>query len=163
MTGALLFIAFLIVQRLGELVIAKRNTAKLMERGAKEFAGEHYPFIVAVHTLWVLAIIVLGWDQPILWHWFAVYAVLQVFRIWILSSLGGRWTTRIIIWNEPLVARGPYRFIKHPNYILVIAEIIAAPMVLGLTWVAVVFTVLNAIILAIRIPAENKALATING
>ena len=163
MTGALLFIAFLIVQRLGELVIAKRNTARLMERGAKEYAPEHYPIIVAVHTLWVLAIVALGWDQPILWHWFVIYAVLQLFRVWILTSLGGRWTTRIIIWNEPLVARGPYRFIKHPNYILVIAEIIAAPMVLGLTWVAVVFTVLNAIVLAIRIPAENKALQTIKG
>ena len=163
MTGALLFIAFLIVQRLGELVIAKRNTARLMERGAKEYAPEHYPIIVAVHTLWVLAIVALGWDQPILWSWFVIYAVLQLFRVWILTSLGGRWTTRIIIWNEPLVARGPYRFIKHPNYILVIAEIIAAPMVLGLTWVAVVFTVLNAIVLAIRIPAENKALQTIKG
>jgi len=163
MTGALLFIAFLIIQRLGELVIAKRNTARLIERGAKEYAPEHYPIIVAVHTLWVLAIVVLGWDQPILWSWFVIYVVLQLFRVWILTSLGERWTTRIVIWNKPLVARGPYRFIKHPNYILVIAEIIAAPMVLGLTWVAVVFTVLNAIVLAIRIPAENKALQTIKG
>lgn len=80
------------------------------------------------------------------------------FRVWILASLGTRWTTRIIVLNEPLVARGPYKFLPHPNYMLVVAEIFVAPMVLGLWGVALIFTVLNAIVLTIRIRAENKAL-----
>lgn len=161
MTATFLFIAFLIAQRLSELVIARKNTVCLLARGAKEFAPEHYPLIVAVHSLWIVAIAVLGWDQALNFSWLVVYLVLQGFRIWILSSLGARWTTRIIILNEPLVARGPYKYIKHPNYVLVVAEIIAAPMVLGLFSVAIVFSLLNAIVLYIRIKAENKALATI--
>jgi len=161
MTATFLFIAFLIAQRLSELVIARKNTVRLLARGAKEFAPEHYPLIVAVHSLWIVAIAVLGWDQALNFSWLVVYLVLQGFRIWILSSLGARWTTRIIILNEPLVARGPYKYIKHPNYVLVVAEIIAAPMVLGLFSVAIVFSLLNAIVLYIRIKVENKALATI--
>jgi len=161
MTATFLFIAFLIAQRLSELVIARKNTVRLLARGAKEFAPEHYPLIVAVHSLWIVAIAVLGWDQALNFSWLVVYLVLQGFRIWILSSLGARWTTRIIILNEPLVARGPYKYIKHPNYVLVVAEIIAAPMVLGLFSVAIVFSLLNVIVLYIRIRAENKALATI--
>jgi len=161
MTATFLFIAFLIAQRLSELVIARKNTVRLLARGAKEFAPEHYPLIVAVHSLWIVAIAVLGWDQALNFSWLVVYLVLQGFRIWILSSLGARWTTRIIILNEPLVARGPYKYIKHPNYVLVVAEIIAAPMVLGLFSVAIVFSLLNAIVLYILIKVENKALATI--
>ncbi|MEO1067087.1 MAG: isoprenylcysteine carboxylmethyltransferase family protein [Pseudomonadota bacterium] len=161
MTPALLFIGFLIAQRLVELWIAQRNTHRLLARGAQEHAPDHYKLIVAVHALWIFAIVVFGFDQAISWAWLAIYAGLQLFRLWILMSLGERWTTKIIILDEPLVAKGPYQYIKHPNYVLVIAEIIAAPMVLGLTWVAIVFTILNALVLAIRIPAENRALATI--
>jgi len=161
MTATFLFIVLLIAQRLSELAIARENTARLLRQGAKEFAPEHYPLIVAVHSLWIAAIAVFGWDQALNFSWLTVYLILQGFRIWILSSLGARWTTRIIILNEPLVVRGPYKYIKHPNYALVVAEIIAAPMVLGLFSVAIVFSLLNAIVLYIRIRAENKALATI--
>lgn len=157
-TGTFLFLAFIVVQRLGELVIARRNTARLMARGAYEVGAGHYPVMVALHSAWVLALLVFGWNQPLHMGWLAFYAVLQVFRVWILGTLGARWTTRIIVLDEPLVVRGPFRFIPHPNYTLVVLEIIAAPMVLGLTWVALVFTLLNAAMLYHRIGVEDGAL-----
>lgn len=157
-TGAVLFLAFLVVQRLSELVIARRNTARLMARGAREVGAGHYPVMVALHSAWVLALILFGYDQPVSLFWLALYVVLQGLRVWILATLGPRWTTRIIVLDEPLVTRGPFRFIPHPNYTLVVAEIIVAPMALGLTWVAVVFTVLNAAMLYHRIRVEDGAL-----
>ena len=93
--------------------------------------------------------------------WLVVYATLQSLRVWILASLGPRWTTRIIVPDEPLVVRGPYRFVSHPYYMLVMAEIIVAPMVLGLVWVAAIFTVLNAAMLALRISVEQRGLSRI--
>ena len=161
--GAALFIAFLLVQRLGELVIARRNTARLLAEGAHEVGAAHYPLIVALHAAWLAAIAILGHDRPVHFGWLAAFVVLQALRLWILASLGPRWTTRIIVTGTPLVARGPYRWLPHPNYTLVVAEIAVAPMVLGLTWVAVVFTVLNALVLTIRIRAENAALAPMRG
>jgi methyltransferase len=158
---ALAFIGVVILQRLGELVLARRNTQRLIARGGYEVAGEHYPAIVALHAAWIMALVSFGWAAPVSPGWLAVYVVLQAFRVWILASLGARWTTRIIIIDEPLVRRGPYKFLPHPNYLLVVAELITVPMVLGLFWVAVVFTALNALVLAIRISAENKALAAI--
>ena len=162
-SGAALFIAFLLVQRLGELVIARRNTARLLAEGAHEVGAAHYPLIVALHAAWLAAIAILGHDRPVHFGWLAAFVVLQALRLWILASLGPRWTTRIIVTGTPLVARGPYRWLPHPNYTLVVAEIAVAPMVLGLTWVAVVFTVLNALVLTIRIRAENAALAPMRG
>ena len=157
-TGAALFIAFLVVQRLSELAIARRNTARLLAEGAREVAPGHYPLIVALHTAWLLSIVWFGYDEPILWGWLVVFAVLQGLRLWILGTLGRRWTTRIIVTDEPLVVEGPFRYLRHPNYTLVVAEIFVAPMVLGLTGVALVFTVLNALVLFIRIRAEDGAL-----
>ncbi|WP_299362477.1 isoprenylcysteine carboxylmethyltransferase family protein [uncultured Paracoccus sp.] len=155
---AALFIAFLIVQRLGELAIARRNTRRLLARGAVEHGARHYPLIVALHAAWIGSIAVLGWGEPIRPIWLGLFVILQALRLWILGTLGSRWTTRIIVLDEPLVRRGPFRFLRHPNYTLVVAEIAVAPMVLGLVWVAVVFSVLNAGVLAIRIRAENAAL-----
>ena len=154
---ALIFIAVIIAQRLGELALARHNTSLLLARGGREFGAEHYPLIVAVHTAWVLSLIVFGWSSAIVWPWIGGYVLLQVLRVWILSSLGSRWTTRIVVIDEPLVRRGPYRFIRHPNYLLVAAELIVGPMALGLPIVALVFTVLNAMVLTIRIRAENRA------
>lgn len=159
MTPAVLFLAFIIVQRLSELVIAKRNTARLLAQGAVEHGAGHYPVMVAMHTGWIAALVVFGWQNPVSLPWLAVFVLLQVVRVWILATLGPRWTTRIIVLPEPLVARGPFRFFKHPNYMLVVAELIVAPMVLGLVWVAVVWTVLNAAMLWVRIRAEDRALA----
>lgn len=153
------FLTFLIMQRLSELAIAKRNTAALLKQGAYEVGASHYPAMVAMHSLWIACLLFFGFDQGVSYGWLAVFSALQALRIWILVSLGPRWTTRIIILPKPLVAKGPFKYLRHPNYTLVVAEIIVAPMVLGLVWVAAVFTVLNAAMLWVRIGAEDKALA----
>jgi methyltransferase len=158
-TATLLFLGIIIVQRLSELVIAKRNTARLLAKGAYEVGAAHYPVMVAMHSVWIACLLIFGYDETVARGWLAVFTVLQIFRVWILGSLGGRWTTRIIVLEEPLVVRGPFKYFSHPNYMLVVAEIIVAPMVLGLIWVAVVFTVLNAGMLWVRIGVESKALA----
>ena len=157
-TGTFLFLAFLVLQRLGELVIARRNTARLLAEGAREVGAGHYPVMVLMHASWLVAILLLGWDEAILPFWLILYIILQGFRLWILGTLGRRWTTRIIVTDTPLVASGPFRFIPHPNYALVVAEIIVAPMVLDLWPVAVAFTVLNAFMLRHRIKVEDSAL-----
>lgn len=156
--GAALFIGFLVVQRLAELALARRNTARLMDRGAVEHGAGHYPLIVALHAGWLACIAVLGWGQPVHAGWLALFVLLQGLRLWILATLGPRWTTRIIVTGEPLVRRGPFRWLRHPNYALVVAEIAVAPLVLGLVGVAAAFTVLNAVVLSIRLRAENRAL-----
>ncbi len=161
--GAGLFLAFLVVQRLSELVIARRNTARLMAAGAQEVAPGHYPLIVALHTAWIASLIVFGYGAALHPVWLGLFALLQVLRVWILATLGARWTTRIIVTQTPLVVAGPYRWVRHPNYLLVIAEIFVAPMVLGLWQVALIFSVLNALVLSIRIRAENAALRPLGG
>ncbi|WP_235937821.1 isoprenylcysteine carboxylmethyltransferase family protein [Pseudoroseicyclus tamaricis] len=113
---------------------------------------------MALHTAWILCLVIFGHDQPLQPVWLAVFVLLQAFRVWILASLGRRWTTRIIVTDTPLVARGPYRWLRHPNYVLVVCEIAVAPLVLGLWEVAVVFSILNALVLTVRIRAEDIAL-----
>lgn len=160
MSYAVLLLAFVTVQRLGELIVARRNTRRLLARGAREVAPEHYPLIVALHAAWLLGLCALGWDEPVEPVWLAAYALLQVLRGWTLSSLGDRWTTRILVLpGETLVRRGPYRFIPHPNYAVVVGEIAVLPLALGLELYALVFTALNAAVLFIRIRAENRALS----
>jgi methyltransferase len=158
-TATILFLGFVLLQRLAELVIANINTRRLLARGAYEVGADHYPVMVGMHALWLICLIGFGYTQSVHFGWLALFAVLQVLRLWILGTLGSRWTTRIIILPQPLVARGPFRYLRHPNYTLVVAEIIVAPMVLGLVWVAALFTVLNAMMLWVRIRAENRALA----
>ena len=153
-----LVIAFIVAQRLVELAIARRNTARLLARGAREHGRGHYPVMVAMHAAWVVAVALLGWDEAVRPGWLAAWIVLQGFRAWILLSLGGRWTTRIIVLDEPLVARGPYRFVRHPNYWLVVAEIAVTPMIFGLWQVALLFSALNAAMLWWRIREEERAL-----
>ena len=157
--GAAAFLGFLILQRLSELVLARLNTTRLLARGATEHGASHYPLIVALHAAWIAALVIFGLGNPVSPAWLAAFVVLQALRIWILASLRDRWTTRIIVLDEPLVARGPFRFVRHPNYMVVAAEIVVASMVLGLPWVAAIFTVLNAAVLAIRIRAEDAALS----
>ena len=157
-SAALAFIAFLILQRLAELFIARRNTARLLARGAVEHGASHYPLIVALHTTWLIAIAIFGADEAIRPFWLVLFIALQALRVWVLMTLGPRWTTRVIVLDEPLVLAGPFRFLRHPNYTVVVCEIFVAPMVLGLTWVAVVFTLLNAAVLAIRLRVEESAL-----
>lgn len=159
MTAAAVLLALVTVGRLGELWLAQRNTAALLARGAVEIATGHYPLIVALHTAWLVALWVYGAGQPVGPLWLAVFLGLQAARVWVLTTLGNRWTTRIIVIpGERLVVKGPYRFVNHPNYLVVIGEIAVLPLCLGLPWVALVFTVLNAAVLTVRIQAENAGL-----
>jgi methyltransferase len=152
-------IGFIAIQRLAELVLARRNTQALLARGGVEHGAAHYPLIVALHAAWLIGMAILGWDHPIDRFWLAVVVVLQFARIWVICSLGPRWTTRIIILpGAPPVQAGPYRFLRHPNYVVVSLEIAAIPLALGLTAFATVFFVLNLLVLTVRIRAEDKAL-----
>ena len=160
MTPAVILLTFVTAERLAELWLAQRNTAALKARGAYEVAREHYPLIVALHALWLASLWAAGWAQPLHIGWLAAFLVLQVLRVWILATLGPRWTTRIIVLpGAPLVTTGPYRFLSHPNYLVVVGEIAVLPLCLGLPWYALIFSAANAAVLAIRIRAENAALA----
>jgi methyltransferase len=157
--GAIAVLAFVTAERLAELPLARRNTARLLARGAREYAPSHFPLIVALHIAWLAGLWLLGWDRPIVWGWLMVFAILQILRIWVLATLGERWTTRIIVLpGTPLVKTGPYRFLNHPNYVVVVGEIAVLPLALGLPLYALVFSILNGIVLWIRISAENSAL-----
>lgn len=160
MSLALVVLVFVTLQRLGELVLARRNTARLLARGAVEIAPGHYPLVVLMHGAWLAGLWWLAWDAPVNLAFLAVFAVLQLLRVWVLVTLGPRWTTRIIVLpGEPLVHAGPYRFLSHPNYCVVVGEIMVLPLVFGMVWYGIVFTILNAAVLTIRIGAENRALA----
>jgi len=147
------------LQRVGELWLSRRNTKRLLGGGAREHSPGHYPLLVAVHVLWLGVLWWLAPLRPIDGFWLAMFVVIEIGRIWVLASLGPRWTTRIIVLPDaPLVRRGPYRFVNHPNYLVVVAEIAVLPLVFGLWHVALIFTLLNAAALAVRIQAENRAL-----
>ena len=150
---------FVTLQRGAELVLAQRNTRALMGRGAVEVAPEHYKLIVALHAAWLIGLWVLAPAREPNLLLLGVYALLQAARVWVLATLRERWTTRIIVLpGAPLVQSGPYRFVSHPNYWVVTAEILVLPLVFGLPLYAAVFTLLNAAALTIRIRAEDKAL-----
>ena len=152
-------LAFVTAQRLVELPIARANTARLLAAGAYEVAPRHYPLIVAVHAVWLVALWWFAPGQPINLVLLGAFVLVEGARLWVLRTLGQRWTTRIIVVpGERLVARGPYRFVDHPNYLVVAAEIALLPLVFGLWQLALLFTLLNAAILAVRIRAENHAL-----
>jgi methyltransferase len=157
-----LILGLVTLQRVGELVLARRNTSRLLALGAREVAAAHYPLIVALHAAWLAGLwyLVLGRaDDTVSWPWLAVFVVLQGLRVWVIATLGGRWTTRIIVLPAaPLVARGPYRFVSHPNYLVVAGEMLVLPLVFGLLWYGLVFSLLNAAVLWIRIRAEDAAL-----
>jgi methyltransferase len=158
-TGAEFILGLVTAQRAAELVLSYHNTSRLIARGAVEVAPKHYPLMVAVHALWLIALWVLGHDQPVNIGALIAYLALQGLRFWVMRTLGPRWTTRIIVLpGEPLVSAGPYRYLTHPNYTVVAGEIATLPLVLGLPWLAVLFTILNAVVLFIRIRAENRAL-----
>ena len=158
---SVLLLALVTAQRLGELVLARRNTSRLKARGAYEVAPGHYPLIVILHGAWLIGLWWLAWDRRLNLVLAALFLVVEGLRVWVLTSIGARWTTRIIILpGEPLVRRGPYRFFPHPNYAVVCAEILLLPLVFGLWRYALFFTALNAAILFIRIRAENAALRT---
>ncbi|MBM3648487.1 MAG: hypothetical protein FJX11_11920 [Alphaproteobacteria bacterium] len=150
------------LQRLGELVLSKRNTDRLLARGAHEAVPGHYPLIVVLHAAWLIGLWYLAAYRSVGgvdWAWLAVFVVLQALRVWVIATLGARWTTRIIVLpGAPLVKTGPYRFVSHPNYLVVAAEILVLPLVFGLAWYGAIFSALNAIMLWVRIRAEEAVL-----
>jgi methyltransferase len=159
MTLAYAIMAFVTLQRLSELVIARRNTARLLAGGAHEVGARHYPVMVAMHTAWLAVLWVTVGDRNVSMPLLVLFGLLQLMRIWVLATLGPRWTTRIIVTPDAtLVAKGPFRFLRHPNYAVVTAEIAVLPLAFGLIGVAALFTVLNAAMLYVRIGAENRAL-----
>ena len=156
---SILILAFVTLQRVGELALAERNTRRLLARGAQEAGADHYPIIVGLHAAWLAGLWWWGWNRPADYAWLAAYAVLQGLRVWTLASLGARWTTRIIVVpGEPLVRKGPYRFLPHPNYLVVAGEIAVLPLVFHMPAYAALFSALNASILWVRIRAEDRAL-----
>ena len=155
----IVILALVTLQRLGELWLSNRNTRRLLTRGAHEVGASHYPFIVLVHALWLASLWWLAPGRAMDGFWLAMFVLLQLARIWVVATLGPRWTTRIIVLpGAPLVRAGPYRFVNHPNYLIVIGEIAALPLAFGLWPVALVFTLLNAAVLGFRIAEENRAL-----
>ena len=156
---AVAVLAFVTLQRGAELLVARRNTQRLLAQGAFEAAPRHYPLIVLVHAAWLLGLWLLApalRPNPIL---IGVFGLLQIARLWVLATLGERWTTRIIVLpGAPLLRAGPYRFLSHPNYCVVAAEILVLPCAFGLIGFAAIFSALNAGVLAIRIMAEERSL-----
>jgi methyltransferase len=160
MTPAVILLGIVTVERLAELWLARRNTSALLAHGAFEVASGHYPLILALHTAWLAGLWMAGWASPINLIWLAVFLALQAGRIWVLATLGRRWTTRIIVLPDaPLTVTGPYRYVSHPNYLVVIGEIAVLPLCLGLPWYALIFSIANLAVLAIRIRSENMALS----
>jgi methyltransferase len=156
--GAIL-LAYLTVQRLIELWWAKENEARLMASGGIEYGRSHLPVMILFHAAWLVGLWLFAYDRPVEPFFLALFVILQMARFWVLATLGRRWTIRVIVVpGERLVARGPYRLLRHPNYAVVAGEIAVVPLALGLPTYALVFSVLNAGILAIRITAENAAL-----
>ena len=157
MTVAIL--AFVTLQRLAELILSQRNTKKLLADGAREHGASHYPLLVLVHAAWLATLWWWAPGGPINLALLALFVLLQLGRIWVIATLGPRWTTRIIVKSgAPLVRAGPYRLVDHPNYVVVALEIAALPLVFGLVELALLFSLLNAAILLVRIRAENAAL-----
>jgi methyltransferase len=159
MDAAAVLLGFVTIQRLAELAWARRNAARLLASGGIEFGRAHYPLMVAVHAAWLGGMWVLGHGVAVDPAFVIAYAALQAARLYVLASLGRRWTTRVIVIpGAPLVTRGPYRLVKHPNYWIVAGEVAVVPLALGLPLYAALFSVLNAIVMAVRIRVENAAL-----
>jgi len=158
----ILFISFIILLRIGELILSRRNEIWLLQNGAIEYGQKHYPYIVALHVLFIVSLIIeystkqtASFSQ----FFFVLYFLLLAFKAWVITSLGKFWNTKIYhISGFPLMKNGVYKYIKHPNYLIVIAEIAVIPLVFQLYYTAIAFTVLNAIMLSVRIREENKVL-----
>ncbi|RSK25319.1 isoprenylcysteine carboxyl methyltransferase family protein [Bhargavaea beijingensis] len=159
-----ILIGLVIIQRLVELRVAKRNEQKLKSRGAFEAGASHYPYMVAMHIGFFISLIaeVLLTDRPLSPIWpvlLAVFLAMQVLRVWCLASLGEFWNTKIIILpGASVVKRGPYKWLRHPNYVIVTTELLVLPLIFQAYFTTIVFMALNAWMLSVRIPAEERAL-----
>jgi methyltransferase len=157
-----ILLGFLTAQRLAELWWAKQNERRLLAAGGMEYGKSHLSLMVLFHAAWLAGLWLLGLGRPVDPFFLMLFVALQAGRLWVLVTLGRRWTIRVIVVpGEKLVARGPYRWLRHPNYAVVSGEIAVVPLALGMPVYALVFSILNAAVLAIRIQAENRALASI--
>ncbi|KRB49778.1 hypothetical protein ASE04_14290 [Rhizobium sp. Root708] len=159
MSPAIILLSFVTLQRLAELLLARRNTEALLRKGGHEIGARHYPLMVTLHALWLGGLWLLAPGHSINPIWLVAFCLLQAGRIWVIASLKERWTTRIVILpGSALVRSGPYRFMAHPNYLIVAGEIATLPLAFGLPFYALGFSLLNALILRVRIAAESTAL-----
>ena len=162
-------VALVAIQRLLELSYSRRNERRLRARGAVERGSGHYPVIVAIHALWLLSTLVEGLlrgpEPPVWWPLpLAAFLLVQPLRYWAIFSLGENWNTRVLVVpGGKLVRSGPYRYFPHPNYIVVAVEVLTFPLIFGAWITAVVFSLLNAALLHVRIQTENRALKELAG
>ncbi len=149
------------VQRLLEMAFAEHNARRLLAEGGVEFGARHYPLFILLHGAWLAALFLLVPEEaPVSWPLLGLYLLLQVGRYWVIASLGRFWTTRVItLPGAALVRRGPYRWFRHPNYLVLAAEVAVLPLAFGAWQIALVFSLANAALLAQRIRVENAALA----
>lgn len=168
LTAFTVLVGLVALERLAELVVSKRNAAWSLERGGREYGQGHYPVMVVLHTGFLLAMLVEAWivqpDVPpgLAWSMLALVLAAQGLRWWCITTLGHRWNTRVIVVpGLPPVTGGPYRYLSHPNYVAVVVEGVALPMVHGAWITALVFTVANAFLLRVRVRVEDAALATL--
>jgi methyltransferase len=159
-----LMTAAVAVQRLAEQSLADRNRRWLLAQGGREYGAEHYPLFVILHGGWLagwLAEGLLG-DGPggLWWLWLTLFLAAQALRYWCIATLGRHWNTRIVVLpGVPLIRRGPYRFLRHPNYLAVAVELVCGPLVFGAWLTALAAGLANAwLLLAVRIPAEEAAI-----
>lgn len=165
MSAAAIAVFLVALERLAEVAWSARNTKALLARGGHEVGRAHYPLFFALHAGWLLAILLAAPAGGVVNGLaLAIFIAVQPLRLWVLMTLGPRWTTRILVLpGAPLVRAGPYKYVRHPNYMVVICEIATLPIVFGEWWVSFIFTVLNAILLAWRIKMEEGALAPSRG
>ena len=158
-------IGFLVFQRLVELGIARRNHRALVARGAIEFGRRHYPALVALHAGWLLALLgTIDPQTPVSIPLLAVFLLLECGRVWVVVTLGSRWTTRVmVVPGAKRIRAGPYRYVNHPNYLIVCGEIAVVPLMFGAWTLALIASALNLLALRTRIRVENKALAEVYG
>lgn len=158
--SGVLLLVYLTLQRLAELAIARRNTRKLLARGAYEVCAAHYPVMIAFHATWLLSLWGFGWNHTLRPEFVLLFVLLQLGRFWVMRTLDERWTTRIIMtpW-APAVTSGPFHFVRHPNYLIVAFELPCVSLALGLLWHALVFGALNLIMTSWRMKSEDAAFA----
>jgi len=170
LTAFTVLVALVGLERLAELVVSKRNAAWSFERGGREHGRGHYPVMVVLHTGFLVAMLVEAWTRrpevapALAWSMLALVVAAQALRWWCIATLGRQWNTRVIVVpGLGPVRSGPYRFLSHPNYVAVVVEGVALPLVHEAWLTALVFTVANAALLAVRIRVENAALTALDG
>lgn len=161
MSALWLAVGLVALQRLAELVFARRNERRLLAEGGHEVGAGLYPLIVGLHVAWLAALLLgVPADAPVRWPYLAAFLALQGARAWVMASLGRYWTTRVItVPGRPLVRRGPYKYLRHPNYLVVAGEIALLPLAFGAWRIALVYSLFNAVLLWLRVRGEDQALA----